>query len=54
MEQSGTDTRTQDDQPVNYLPGGPSPSSSPGRIERFVQTLLRRRGPLRPVGRDEN
>ncbi len=54
MEQSGTDTRTQDDQPINYLPGGPTPSGTPGRVERFVRTLLRRRGPLRPVTRNDD
>lgn len=54
MAQSRTDTRIQDDQPINYLPGGPTPSGTPGRIERFVRTLLRRRGTLRPVTRDDD
>jgi len=42
-----------DDQPDfdNYLPGMPNPSSEPGRFERFVTRLLRRRGGLRRVVR---
>ncbi|MFB6192486.1 MAG: hypothetical protein ABEI11_04100 [Haloarculaceae archaeon] len=33
----------------NYLPGGPRPSTAPGRVERFLTRLLRRRGRLRRV-----
>lgn len=36
-----------------YLPAMPSFSADPGPIERFLSTLLRRRGGLRPVGRSE-
>lgn len=32
-----------------YLPGMPNPSASPGRVERFLKRLFRRRGGLRPV-----
>jgi hypothetical protein len=32
-----------------YLPGMPTPSTSPGRVERFLKRLFRRRGGLRPV-----
>lgn len=40
---------------VNYMPGMPKVSSEPGRVERFLTRLFRRRGPLRAVyrGRDE-
>lgn len=38
---------------VNYMPGMPMLSSEPGRFERFVANLLRRRGSLRPVASDE-
>jgi len=44
--------RTDDDtpeQPDYYLPGMPTPSTEPGRVERFVRRLFRRRGGLRPV-----
>ena len=33
-----------------YLPAGPEPSREPGRIGRFIQKLLRRRGDLVPAG----
>jgi hypothetical protein len=36
---------------VNYLPGMPRLSGSPGRVERFLTRLLRRRGGLRVVVR---
>jgi len=36
---------------VTYLPGSPTLSGEPGRIERFVRNLFRRRGALRPVAR---
>jgi len=29
-----------------YIPGMPSVSATPGRVERFVTKLLRRRGPV--------
>jgi len=35
-----------------YLPGTPTVSSKPGRVERFVRKLFRRRGTLRPVVRN--
>jgi hypothetical protein len=44
-EESGT---TQDDL-VNYMPGMPTLSGEPTRFGRFVRSLLRRRGDLRPV-----
>lgn len=34
---------------VNYLPGMPRISTSPGRVERFLTRLFRRRGGLRVV-----
>lgn len=45
--QSGTDESGFD----YYLPGTPTVSSDPGRIERFVTRLFRRRGGLRPIVR---
>ena len=47
-----TMARTNDatpDQPDTYLPAMPTPSTEPGRIERLLRRLLRRRGGLRPV-----
>ncbi|SEH57131.1 hypothetical protein SAMN05192561_10841 [Halopenitus malekzadehii] len=35
----------------NYLPGSPQPSTEPGRLERFLTRLFRRRGGLRVVYR---
>jgi hypothetical protein len=32
-----------------YLPAGPQPSRTPGRVERFLARHLRRRGRLRRV-----
>ena len=29
-----------------YIPGMPAVSATPGRVERFVTKLLRRRGPV--------
>lgn len=37
---------------VNYMPGMPTLSTEPGRVERFLARLLRRRGGLRPVARE--
>jgi hypothetical protein len=34
-----------------YMPGMPTLSSEPGRFERALARLFRRRGPLRPVVR---
>lgn len=34
---------------VNYMPGMPRLPREPGRVGRFVRSLLRRRGGLRPV-----
>ena len=47
MEQKRVDDT--DDTFVNYLPGGPTPSDGSGRVEGFLRTLLRRRGPITPV-----
>jgi len=47
MEESRADDA--DDTFVNYLPGGPTPSRTTGRVERFLENLFRQRGPLRPV-----
>ena len=47
-----SDRSTSDEPPfVNYLPGMPSPSATPGRVERFLTRLFRRRGGLRVVYR---
>ena len=54
MEQSPTATDAADDELVNYLPGGPTVSETPGRVGRVLQKLLRRRGPLRPVVRTDD
>jgi hypothetical protein len=35
----------------HYLPGMPTPSSEPGRVESFLARLFRARGTLRPVFR---
>lgn len=45
------DGNASDDQSdfVNYLPGMPRLSTSPGRVERFLTRLFRRRGGLRVV-----
>lgn len=42
------------DDVVNYLPGMPKFSREPGRIGRFVQNLLQRRGGLVPVARGQD
>lgn len=34
---------------VNYLPGSPGVSTDPGLVERFLTSLLKRRGALRPA-----
>lgn len=52
MEQKRADDA--DDSYVNYLPGGPTPSNGSGRVERFLRTLFRRRGPLRPVASEDD
>lgn len=48
MQQNTTDSvqRQTDDQTVfeNYLPGMPAVSGEPGRVERFLTRLFRRRG----------
>ncbi len=53
---NGTQSESRDDAAqetlVNYMPGMPTLSNEPGRIERFLATLFRRRGPLRPVVSD--
>lgn len=54
MEDSrpASDRSTADEpQFVNYLPGMPQLSREPGRIERFLTRLFRRRGGLRVVYR---
>jgi len=53
MTKLGAD-RTEDESQaelVNYLPGMPVLSREPGRFERALAILFRRRGPLRPVVR---
>ena len=53
MTELGAD-RTDDESQaelVNYLPGMPTLSREPGRFERALATLFRRRGPLRPAAR---
>jgi hypothetical protein len=51
MEQTHSESadRQSDDQPVfeGYLPGTPLFSGEPGRIERFLTRLFRRRGTYR-------
>ncbi|MEF8899923.1 MAG: hypothetical protein V5A25_01680 [Halovenus sp.] len=53
--ETSNSSETTEDVPY-YLPAGPTLSREPGRIGRFVQKLLRRRGDLVPVeqsrGRD--
>ena len=44
-----SDDESREDEFVNYMPGMPTLSSEPGRVERFLAELFRRRGPLRPV-----
>ena len=53
MTKLGAD-RTEDESQaelVNYLPGMPVLSTEPGRLERALAALFRRRGSLRPVVR---
>jgi hypothetical protein len=52
MKQSRADEA--DETFVNYLPGGPTPGRGTGRVERFLRTLFRRRGPLRPAVREDD
>jgi hypothetical protein len=47
-EQTGSTERSEMDY---YLPGTYGPTDRPGRIERFVTNLFRRRGGLRAVVR---
>lgn len=44
-----TSTDTELTAVVNYMPGMPRLPREPGRVGRFVRSLLRRRGGLRPV-----
>jgi hypothetical protein len=48
----GSNDESREDEFVNYMPGMPTLSSEPGRVERFLARLFRRRGPLRPVSSD--
>jgi hypothetical protein len=52
-KQRGADRSDAVDQPQfgNYLPGMPRLSHEPGRLERFLGSLLRPRGTLRVVRR---
>jgi hypothetical protein len=45
MAEKGDET-TEQSEFEYYLPGMPSLSAAPGRVERFVTTLFRRRGPV--------
>ena len=45
----GSKNESREDEFVNYMPGMPTLSSEPGRVERFLAKLFRRRGPLRPA-----
>ena len=58
MTERGADSAEDESQAelVNYLPGMPALSREPGRFERALAALFRRRGPLRPVvrGRQED
>ncbi|MFB6295872.1 MAG: hypothetical protein ABEH66_03405 [Halobacteriales archaeon] len=48
-------TRTDSEEPFPvYLPAMPTLSETKGRIEQFVSSLLRRRGALRPVSREDD
>lgn len=53
MTEHGADPTEDESQAelVNYLPGMPALSREPGRFERALAALFRRRGPLRPVAR---
>jgi len=53
MEENDARTSSTDEF-VNYMPSMPAVSSEPGRVERFLQTLFRRRGELRPVVQDRD
>lgn len=51
--------QTGDSQPAdrfdgNYLPGMPQLSAEPGRVERFLTTLFRRRGGFTVVLRNDD
>lgn len=49
--EAGSDrqTSTEPTDFVNYLPGMPPLSTAPGRVERFLTRLFRRRGGVRGV-----
>jgi len=47
-------TDESDTDPVNYLAAMPPLSSTPGRFEAVLKRLLRARGALRPVVRDDS
>lgn len=49
--EAGSDrqTSTEPTDFVNYLPGMPPLSTTPGRVERFLTQLFRRRGGVRGV-----
>ena len=50
IDETSNSEETNDDVPY-YLPGAPQPSREPGRVSRFLENLLRRRGSLVPVTR---
>ncbi|MDS0476198.1 hypothetical protein [Natrinema sp. 1APR25-10V2] len=54
-QKRAAEQRTDDGQsyPEFYMPAMPRPSSEPGRVERALRTLFRRRGGYRVVVRNE-
>jgi len=56
MKESTGESRRDDaeDEFVNYMPGMPKLSNEPGRIERFLTRLFRRRGQLRAAFRNRD
>lgn len=54
VEDTDSDRHVPDEQRWTgvYLPGMPRLSTTPGRFERFVKNLFRRRGGLRVVRRN--
>lgn len=47
------ESETTQDKFVNYMPGMPTLSSEPGRVEQVLQNLFNNRGRLRAVVRDD-
>jgi len=54
VQRHASSTRTDDEPFPVYLPAMPELSDTRGRIEGLLSNLLRRRGALRPVTREDD